>query len=86
MAVMDDEAAGKEFFGLPVVSLADGIRSGYQGVILTSLKKGDLLRARLRQLGVDGDMVFSGADDGSAGTDRATGLPYIDSIDNKEAL
>jgi DNA-binding MarR family transcriptional regulator len=86
VAVMDDEAAGTEFFGLPVVSLADGIRSGHQGVILTSLKKGDLLRERLRSLGVDGATVFSGADDGFAETDGVIDLNYVNQIDIKEAL
>jgi DNA-binding MarR family transcriptional regulator len=87
VAVMDDEAAGKEFFGLPVVSLADGILSGQQGVILTSLKKGDLLRERLRKLGVDGAKVFSGADDSFAETeDGVISLHYVNHIDIKEAL
>jgi DNA-binding MarR family transcriptional regulator len=86
VAVMDDEVAGKEFFGLSVVSIADGLRSGYQGVILTSLKKEHILRERLLNLGMDGDLVFSGADNGSAGTGDSAGVTYIDHIDNKEVL
>ncbi len=63
IAVMDDEAAGRDFFGIPVVSIATGVLSGYQGIILTSLKKGDLQRELLGQLGVGKERIFSsGAD------------------------
>jgi DNA-binding MarR family transcriptional regulator len=67
VTVMDDEAAGADFFGLPVVSLANGVLSGYQGVILTSLKKEDALRDRLRQLGVSRKEIYSASGAGSAG-------------------
>lgn len=59
IAVMDDELTGADFFGLPVVSIANGVLMGCQGIILTSLKKGDLLLERLARLGVGEDRVFS---------------------------
>lgn len=68
VTVMDDEEAGKDFFGLPVMSVANGVLSGYQGIILTSLKKEEFLRERLFQLGVGRNAVFSAADAGPAGT------------------
>jgi DNA-binding MarR family transcriptional regulator len=68
VAVMDDEAAGADFFGLRVVSLPNGVLSGYQGVILTSLKKGDILKDQLRRLGVSGKEIHSASEAGSVGT------------------
>lgn len=59
VAVMDDEVAGKDFFGLPVVTLAHGIVSGHQGIVLTSLKRGEQLQDMLAGLGVGTDRVFS---------------------------
>ena len=65
---MDDDAAGSDFFGLPVVSLANGVLSGCQGVILTSLKKEDALKAQLRQLGVNRKEIYSASEAGHAGS------------------
>lgn len=59
VTVMDDDMAGNDFFGLPVVSLANGVLSGYQGIIMTSLKKGELLRERLSRLGVGVECIYS---------------------------
>jgi DNA-binding MarR family transcriptional regulator len=59
VAVMDDELVGTTFFGLPVVSLASGILTGHQGIVLTSLKKGEYLRERLRRMGVGNESIFS---------------------------
>jgi DNA-binding MarR family transcriptional regulator len=68
VTVMDDEVAGSDFFGLRVVSLANGVLSGYQGIILTSLKKGDILKDQLRRLGVGRKEIYSASEAGSAGT------------------
>lgn len=59
VTVMDDEAAGKDFFGLPVVTLAHGVLSGHQAIIVTSLKRGDHLRERLGLLGAGRERVYS---------------------------
>lgn len=71
VAVMDDEAAGRDFFGLPVVSLADGVLAECQGIIMTSLKKDGHLRERLRLLGAGRNAIFSAAVGGSPGTGEA---------------
>lgn len=59
VAVMDDEAAGGDFFGVPVEGIASGALTGCQGIVLTSLKKGDVLRERLGELGVGKERIFS---------------------------
>jgi DNA-binding MarR family transcriptional regulator len=63
VAVMDDEAAGKDFFGFPVVSITEGLRNEYHGIVLTSLKKGELLRKRLAELNVSGSRISAVAKD-----------------------
>jgi DNA-binding MarR family transcriptional regulator len=68
VTVMDDEAAGADFFGLRVVSLPNGVLSGYQGIILTSLKKGPVLKDQLRRLGVSRNEIYSTSEAGFAGT------------------
>jgi DNA-binding MarR family transcriptional regulator len=57
VAVMDDEAAGMDFFGFPVVSISDGLRNEYQRIVLSSLKKGEMLRTRLAELNVGGSII-----------------------------
>jgi DNA-binding MarR family transcriptional regulator len=52
VAVMDDTRAGDEFFGVPVVSLAEGVRQASVPVAVTSLKRRDELVQALRGLGV----------------------------------
>jgi len=74
VAVMDDEAAGADFFGLRVVSLANGVLSGCQGVILTSLKRGDILKEQLRRLGVSRKEIYAASEAGYAGTPDETTL------------
>ncbi|MCM2357630.1 MAG: winged helix-turn-helix transcriptional regulator [Geobacteraceae bacterium] len=85
VAVMDDEAAGRDFFGLPVVSLADGVLVERQGIILTSLKKEGQLRERLRQLGAAGNAIFSAADGGSPGTAEDAHHTNANHANHKEA-
>ncbi len=57
VAVMDDGHQGSHFFGVPVVSLVDGIRSANVPLIITSLKRRDELKQLLLGLGVAGDMI-----------------------------
>ena len=69
-AVMDDEAAGKDFFGFRVVSIAEGLGSGHLVVVLTSLKKGELLRKRLAELNVSDSMIIAVAKNFPADSDK----------------
>ncbi len=52
VAVMDDEYGCKEFFGRPVVSLAEGVRQESTPLVVTSLKRRDQLALTLQTLGV----------------------------------
>ena len=52
-AVMDDGVTGEPFFGTVVSSLEDGILSGGDRIVITSFKRGDALREKLLQLGVE---------------------------------
>lgn len=52
-AVMDDGMNGEPFFGMSVSPLDEGIMSGAERVIITSFKRGDALREKLLQLGVE---------------------------------
>jgi DNA-binding MarR family transcriptional regulator len=51
--VMDDDAAGRPFFGKPVATLAMGLLSGNHKIVITSIKKGPAYRQELLRLGVD---------------------------------
>jgi DNA-binding MarR family transcriptional regulator len=57
--VMDDERAGGEFFGHPVVSLADGAATAGRPVVITSQKRSAALRNGLLARGMDGRSIFS---------------------------
>ncbi len=57
--IMDDDAAGQDFFGRPVVSLAKGLLGGNHRIVLTSLKKSALLRGKLLELGVAEENISS---------------------------
>uniref|UniRef100_A0A831XFY9 Winged helix-turn-helix transcriptional regulator n=1 Tax=Geobacter metallireducens TaxID=28232 RepID=A0A831XFY9_GEOME len=59
-AVMDDEAAGREFFGRPIVSLREGIAAGNVSIVITSLKRREKLREQLESVGVGGGRVRYG--------------------------
>ena len=52
VAVMDDTRAGDNFFGVPVVSLTEGVQQASVPVVVTSLKRRDELVLALRGLGV----------------------------------
>jgi DNA-binding MarR family transcriptional regulator len=50
-AVMDDGMTGKPFFGTVVISLEDGISAGADRIVITSFKRGEMLRERLLRFG-----------------------------------
>jgi predicted transcriptional regulator len=60
-AVMDDERQGDLFFGVPVVSIAEGLRGVSTPVVISSLKRRDVLQQSLLGLGVaDGRILVAG--------------------------
>lgn len=64
VAVMDDGHPGRDFFGVPVVSLADGICSAKVPLIITSLKRRDELIQKIKALGVVSSRVFIAGNSG----------------------
>lgn len=64
-AVMDDQNVGSDFMGWKVVSLSHGMLAVNQKLIITSMKRSNQLRVRLRELGASDDAVIGL---GSAGT------------------
>ncbi|WP_136514795.1 winged helix-turn-helix transcriptional regulator [Geomonas edaphica] len=50
---MDSEGSGRKFFDHPVVTPAIGLLSGNHRIVITSLKRGGVLREELIRLGVD---------------------------------
>src|SRR3974390_1726027 len=61
VAVMDEARAGDTFFGVPVVSLAEGVQKARVPVVVTSLKRRDELVQTLRGAGIDASRIFSAA-------------------------
>ena len=57
-AVMDDARRGDLFFGVPVVSIAEGSRDIGAPVVISSLKRRDELKQVLLGLGVPGGRIF----------------------------
>ena len=58
VAVMDDTRAVDIFFGVPVVSLTDGVRELCAPVIISSLKRRDKLTRVLSDFGVTAAKIF----------------------------
>lgn len=58
LAVMDDGRQGESFFGIPVVSIAEGASAAGVPVVISSLKRRDELMQELKSLGVAGDRIF----------------------------
>jgi DNA-binding MarR family transcriptional regulator len=58
VAVMDDERQGDMFFGLPVVSMAEGALGIRAPLVISSLKRRDGLREKLHGMGVAGGIIF----------------------------
>jgi DNA-binding MarR family transcriptional regulator len=65
VAVMDDGRQGDMFFGVPIVSMADGVRKTGAPVVISSLKRRDELSQILQNLGMPPSRVFA-ADSGNA--------------------
>ena len=58
VAVMDDQRRGEQFFGIPVVSVAEGVLLERAILVVTSLKRKDELAQTLKDLGVAAGRVF----------------------------
>lgn len=56
--VMDDSHSGELFMGREVVTLAHGLLAGNHRIVITSLKRAEQLRHRLRDLGVGDDAIL----------------------------
>jgi predicted transcriptional regulator len=56
--VMDDSNPGRDFMGRQVVGLSPEYLSGYQPVVITSLKRAAQLRFRLLELGASDSIIF----------------------------
>ena len=56
--VMDDGRQGDMFFGIPVVSVAEGVRKVGIPVVISSLKRRDELTQALRGFGVASGRIF----------------------------
>ncbi|MDD2734701.1 MAG: winged helix-turn-helix transcriptional regulator [Desulfuromonadaceae bacterium] len=59
VAVMDDGRQGDIFFGLTVVSLADGVQEIRAPFVITSLKRKDEIEKVLGGLGIAGSRIIS---------------------------
>ena len=57
--VMDDARLGSDFFGMPVVSLAEGISQGGIPLVVSSLKRREELMQALQGLGVANGRIFT---------------------------
>lgn len=68
---MDDEAAGRRFFGLPIVSPALGLLAGNHRIVITSLKRSAALRLELLHLGVDPARIYRTDDTGLPGLNES---------------
>jgi DNA-binding MarR family transcriptional regulator len=58
VVVMDNERRGELFFGLPIVSVAEGVLLECAVLVVTSLKRKDGLAQILKDLGVTASRVF----------------------------
>lgn len=59
VAVMDDVRHGEQFFGLPVVSLSEGVQSNGASLVISTLKRQDEMVQLLRGLGVASGRIFA---------------------------
>ncbi len=58
VAVMDDQKRGEQFFGIPVVPVAEGVLLERAILVVTSLKRRDELAQSLKDFGVAAARVF----------------------------
>ena len=73
VAVMDDERQGDVFFGVPVVSLAEGVRQVDVPLVISSLKRRDELLQTLQILGVSPGRIFTADSDSAKGINGERG-------------
>lgn len=62
VAVVDDARSGEAFFGVPVVSVAEGVPLECTLLVITSLKRRDELAQKLKDLGVASSRIFIAGD------------------------
>ena len=58
VTVMDDQRSGEQFFGIPVVSVTEGMLLERAILVVTSLKRRDELVQTLKSFGVSADRVL----------------------------
>lgn len=58
LAVIDDERQGEQFFGMPVVALADEVRQAEVVLVVSSLKRQDEIVRLLLESGVVSGRIF----------------------------
>lgn len=73
--VMDDVKAGGEFFGLEIVSMAEGVAKGVSPIVITSSKRDVAIRESLLLLGVNSNIVVSAMDSGNSGVSKKFECP-----------
>lgn len=59
VAVMDDGRTGEVFFDTAIIPMEQGIISGADRIVVTSLKRGEILRERLLLLGGEAERICS---------------------------
>lgn len=52
VAVLDEDAAGERFFGMPIVAVAQGVKPDTDIIVISSLKRKEHLRELLERAGV----------------------------------
>lgn len=67
--VMDGEEEGGEFFGKAILSIPNGLQAGNHRIIITSLKRRDVLREELLRRGADAAAIHEAGGPGTAGSD-----------------
>ena len=73
--VMDPTVAGSKFFDKTVVTPAIGLLSGKHQIVISSLKRGEILHKELLRLGVEeGCIHVAGADHGAPGKSSAKAI------------
>lgn len=58
LAVLDDDAEGKMFFGKSVIAVSQGLSLGNNSIVITSIKRGDDLYSRLRIIGIGDNNIL----------------------------
>jgi len=70
VAAMDDTRAGDDFFGVPILSLADGVQQIKAPLVISSLKRRDELMQALQGLGASGSRIFAAGSIATSRSDR----------------